>query len=109
LKKAPMDGLSKEEAKALQEAKDQKGANDSARAALARRDQYAVQNGKLGVDLSVQGNNLRNQCRMEQTAVRRVGNRNCMEIGGVWIDDGVTDKTPTLVVKAMSDAYFRIL
>jgi Ca-activated chloride channel family protein len=108
-RKTPMDGLSKDEARALQDAKDKKAANDRANEALARRDQQAVQNGKLGVDLSIQGNNLRNQCRLEQTAIRKVANRNCMEIGGVWIDEGVTDKTPTLVVKAMSDAYFRIL
>ena len=32
-----------------------------------------------------------------------------MEIGGVWIDEGFTPKTPTLVVKAQSDAYFKLL
>ena len=32
-----------------------------------------------------------------------------MEIGGVWIDEKFDAKTPTLVVKAQSDAYFRIL
>jgi Ca-activated chloride channel family protein len=32
-----------------------------------------------------------------------------MEIGGVWIDEGFTAKTPTLVVKAQSDAYFKLL
>ena len=35
--------------------------------------------------------------------------RNCLELGGVWIDEGFTDKTPTLTVKAQSPAYFRIL
>ena len=43
------------------------------------------------------------------TAIRRVANRACMEFGGVWIDDAFTAKTPTLSVKAQSDAYFRIL
>src|SRR5262249_2845801 len=61
------------------------------------------------VDLSVQTQNLRNQARLEQTAVRNVRGRNCLEIGGVWIDEGFDAKTPTLVVKAQSDAYFRIL
>ena len=35
--------------------------------------------------------------------------RNCLEVGGVWIDEGFNAKTQTVVVKAMSDAYFRIL
>ena len=32
-----------------------------------------------------------------------------MEIGGVWIDEEFTAKTPTLSVKAQSEAYFHIL
>ena len=32
-----------------------------------------------------------------------------LEIGGVWIDEGYETKMPTVAVKAMSDAYFRIL
>jgi Ca-activated chloride channel family protein len=38
-----------------------------------------------------------------------VYSRNCLEIGGVWIDEGFDPKMTTLTVKAMSDAYFRIL
>jgi hypothetical protein len=68
-----------------------------------------VQVGKLGVDLSVQTNTLRNQSRLEYAAQRNVGGRTCTEIGGVWIDEGFTDKTPVVAVKAQSDAYFRIL
>jgi Ca-activated chloride channel family protein len=95
--------------KALQEAKDKKQAYDGALKALARRDREGVQTGKLGVDLSVQSNNLRNQSRLEQTAQRNVAGRNCLEIGGVWIDEGFDAKMPLVTVKAMSDAYFRIL
>jgi Ca-activated chloride channel family protein len=95
--------------KSLQEAKDKKGAYDQAREALARRRQDEVQAGKLGVDLSVQTNNLRNQSRLEYTALRNVAGRNCVEIGGLWIDDNFDPKMPTVVVKAQSDAYFRIL
>ena len=51
----------------------------------------------------------RNQNRIEQTAQRRIANRTLIEVGGIWIDTDFTDKTPTLVVKAQSDAYFRIL
>ncbi|MBY0523146.1 MAG: VWA domain-containing protein [Gemmataceae bacterium] len=109
LDSAPMDGLSKAEAEAFKDAKEKKAAYDQARAAFFRRDQNSVQNGKLGVDLSVQSNNLRNQCRLEQTALRKVAGRTCLEIGGVWIDEGFDSKTTTLTVKAMSEAYFRIL
>jgi Ca-activated chloride channel family protein len=105
LNKAPGNA----DGKPLQEAKEKKDAFDQARAALAKGAQGSVQSGKLGVDLSVQGNNLRNQCRLEQTALRRVANRTCMEIGGVWIDEAFDAKTPTVAVKAQSDAYFRIL
>ena len=54
-------------------------------------------------------NNLRNQSRLEQTAYRNVQGRNCMEIGGVWIDDQFDPKMPVVTVKAQSDAYFRIM
>ena len=32
-----------------------------------------------------------------------------MEIGGLWIDEAFDAKMPTVTVKAMSKAYFRIL
>jgi Ca-activated chloride channel family protein len=41
--------------------------------------------------------------------VRRVGQRNCLDIGGVWIDEAYAADRKTVVVKAMSSAYFRIL
>jgi Ca-activated chloride channel family protein len=72
-------------------------------------DLYGVQAGKLGVDMSVYSAQLRGQHRLARTAVRQVWGRNCMEIGGVWIDEGFTPKTPTLIVKAQSDAYFKLL
>ena len=67
------------------------------------------QAGKLGVDLSVQTANLRNQTRMEYTALRNVQGRNCVELGGVWIDEGFDPKGKAVTVRAQSDAYFRIL
>jgi Ca-activated chloride channel family protein len=106
----PTDGKGDKDAtRALGEAKDKKEAYDLAREALAQRRQAEVQVGKLGVDLSVQMNNLRSQSRLEYTAQRNVAGRNCTEIGGVWIDEGFTEKTPVVAVKAQSDAYFRIL
>ena len=74
-----------------------------------RRDLDGVQAGRLGVDLSLQTNALRTQTRMTQTALRQAGNRNLMEIGGVWIDEAFNAKMPVVSVKAMSTAYFRIL
>jgi Ca-activated chloride channel family protein len=94
---------------ALREARDQKSAYDKARSALQLRRQSEVQEGKLGVDLSVVGNNLRTATCQTQSAVRCVNARNCMEIGGVWIDEGFDAKTAVCTVKAQSDAYFRIL
>src|SRR5262249_41364586 len=53
--------------------------------------------------------NLRHQLLMELTGSRLVRGRNVIDVGGVWIDEGFKEKTPAVVVKAQSDAYFRIL
>ncbi len=90
-------------------AKATKDAYDRARELLARRDKDGVQTGKLGVDLAVQCNNLRNQCQLERHAVRNVLGRQCLEVAGVWIDEGFTAKTTAVVVKAQSEAYFALL
>ncbi|MCH8042477.1 MAG: VWA domain-containing protein [Planctomycetes bacterium] len=93
----------------LAKAKRLKGTLDLARGNLRqgqwRRNQY----GKLGVELSLSTSHLKGQNQLQATALRRVASRNCLELGGVWIDEGFTDKTPTLTVKAQSPAYFRIL
>jgi Ca-activated chloride channel family protein len=94
---------------ALTETSDKKGAYDQAKEALKYRRADQVQTGKLGVDLSIDSCNLRNQCRLTQTALRNVAGRNCLEIGGVWIDEGFDAKMPVVTVKTMSAAYFRIL
>jgi Ca-activated chloride channel family protein len=95
--------------KAVRQALDLKSAADETATRLRDGDLGGVQVGKLGVDLSVYSAQLRSQHRLSRTAVRQVYGRNCLEIGGVWIDDGFTAKTPTLVVKAQSDAYFTLL
>ena len=61
------------------------------------------------MDFAVEANNLRNQYRLTQTAARQILGRNCLEFGGVWIDDGFDPKMTTVTVKAQSPAYFRIL
>jgi Ca-activated chloride channel family protein len=98
-----------EAAAALKQVREQKETYDRARQYLQARTLGAVQAGKLGVDLSVQMQNLRNQTRLEPTAVRTVFGRNCLEIDGVWIDEGFDPQMPALVVKAQSDAYFKLL
>jgi Ca-activated chloride channel family protein len=97
------------EGRAMKEAGAKKAVYDRARDLLQKKQQGAVQAGRLGVDLSVQMQNLRNQTRLDQSAVRQVQGRNCLEFGGIWIDEGFTAKTPVLVIKAQSDAYFKLL
>ncbi len=95
--------------KALEQARDKKEIYDRARRHLENKAKDAVQSGRLGVELSLQTQNLRNQARLEPTAVRKVYGRNCLEIGGVWIDEDFDPKMTALVVKAQSDAYFKLL
>jgi Ca-activated chloride channel family protein len=95
--------------KALQQAKDSYANNGSANTFLKDGKKSAVQEGKLGVDLSCEYGNLRNQTKLTQSAVQRAGTSNCVELGGVWIDEKFDAKMPILTVKAMSQAYFRML
>jgi Ca-activated chloride channel family protein len=95
--------------RALSEAKSKKGAFDEANAAFRRGAFHATQVEKLGVDLSLQTQNLRNQARLEYTAQKNVQGRNCMELGGVWIDEKFDPKMKAVVLKAQSNAYFRML
>jgi Ca-activated chloride channel family protein len=97
------------ERKASAEAGEKRNALTLAKGALGRRRADEFQTGRLGVDLAVESNNLRNQNRLSPTAVRTVAGRNLLEIGGVWIDDGYQNTMATLTVKAQSPAYFRIL
>ncbi len=105
-------GISKDDAtlRAMQQTRDRWNAHNMANNMLKRGGKRAeVQEGKLGVDLSCESNNLRYQTVINQSAVRRAGSRNCLEVGGVWIDEGFDPKMKTVTVKAQSKAYFRIL
>jgi Ca-activated chloride channel homolog len=97
------------EAEALRKTGEKLKALDQARNALLRSRLDEVQAGRLGVDLSVQTDDLRRQSRLSRSAIRRAGDRRCLEVGGVWIDEDFDAKMPTMTVKAMSKAYFRIL
>jgi hypothetical protein len=68
-----------------------------------------LQTGKLGVDLAVQLQKLRQQDRVAATSARQAAGRTCLEVGGVWIDEGFDAKMPSVVVKAQGKAYFRLL
>jgi Ca-activated chloride channel family protein len=76
------------------------------REALARGD---AQTGKLGVDLALQLDQLRNQDRLSQTAARQAAGRTCRQLGAVWVDEGYRTGMPAVKIKALSKAYFRIL
>jgi Ca-activated chloride channel family protein len=67
------------------------------------------QTGRLGVDLAECSNALRCQDRLSLTANRLANGRNCLELGGVWIDDAYKAETKSVTVKSQSDAYFLIL
>jgi Ca-activated chloride channel family protein len=96
-------------AEQLKKALDAKGDLDRAKDALRRRDQNAVQGGKMGVDLSVQNQNFRDQTTVSETAIKQISGRSMIEVGGVWIDEGFLKTMPTMIIQAQSDAYFRLL
>jgi Ca-activated chloride channel family protein len=87
----------------------QMSALHKAQNAFQTRQLSQVQQGRLGVDFAVQNNLLRAQERITAKASQLVQNRNVVDVGGVWIDDGFDPKMQTVAVKAMSEAYFRIL
>lgn len=82
---------------------------DEAKKQLNENNFRQTQQGKLGVDLSQQLNDMKNQTQQSQRAQRVANSRNCIELNGVWIDDQYKKDTPTLKIKTMSNAYFKIL
>jgi Ca-activated chloride channel family protein len=92
----------------LRKFSEQKGTLDRANTAF-KGDKSAYQAGKLGVDLACASNQLRCQDRLTLTANRTACGRNCLEVGGVWIDDTFKAEMKSVVVKAQGEAYFRIL
>jgi Ca-activated chloride channel homolog len=65
--------------------------------------------GKAGVDLSLQLDQLRNQNQVTQATVRIAAGRKCLDLNGIWTDEGFDAKLPVVKIKAQGDAYFRIL
>ncbi|MGE3808354.1 MAG: hypothetical protein AB7K24_27140, partial [Gemmataceae bacterium] len=109
LERAAADSAAPGAAPAAEAALEKKKSLEQALAALKQQDGRRVQSGKLGVDLSVANARLRDQRRLEQTAQRRVAGRTCIEIGGLWVDTDFNAKMDVVVVKAMSDGYFKLL
>src|SRR5262249_24783942 len=68
-----------------------------------------AQTGAEGVDLAVQLNDLRCSERISGAAARQAAGRSCVQLSGVWTDQGFTAETKTVKVMAMSDAYFLLL
>jgi Ca-activated chloride channel family protein len=98
-----------EDGKALEETRREKDALEKARELAGKRDLRGVQEGELGVNLSVYNQRLRRVTCLQNSALRYANGRQCLELGGVWIDRGFDAKTKAVTVKAQSDAYFRIL
>jgi len=95
--------------KALVEAKDRLENNSKAQVYLKQGNKGEVQAGKLGVELSCDNYTLRNQTQLSQTATRRLGNRNALDVGGVWIDETFDPKMKVVTIKCMSNAYFNLV
>jgi Ca-activated chloride channel family protein len=113
LNKAPaatsLEGAYGVYARAMRDTKDRWDAQNQCNTYLKNGKRHEVQEGKLGVDLSCEYSNLRNQTRLTRTATQRIGDCNVLEVGGVWIDERYTAKMQTVTVKAMSNAYFKML
>lgn len=109
LRKIPADQRGAAYAQALdaakKEAKALKDAESNFKGGRVRQNQE----GTLGVDLAITSSNLRGQNRLSPTAYQQVNGRNCVDMGGVWIDDQFTKEMKTIVIKAQSEAYFAIL
>jgi Ca-activated chloride channel family protein len=67
------------------------------------------QTGKEGVDLALVLDDLRTGDKIAQAATKQAAGRTCVEVNGAWVDSAYDAKMPTVKVKAMSAAYFRIL
>ena len=86
-----------------------RGTLDLAQANYARGKFRANHVNALGVELAVSTNELKRTRQVQASAIKIVANRRCMELGGVWIDDGFRPEMPTLTVRAQGEAYFRML
>lgn len=66
------------------------------------------QAGKEGVDLALMLKTL-SEAKSGECKTCQVAGRTCCDLGGVWIDQDCKPGTKQLVVKAQSEAYFKLL
>ena len=109
LKNVPAEQRGGRYAEALRRSQNETKALKDAQSNWERGRVRQNQEGKLGVDLAEASNNLRGQNRLSVNCQQVAYGRNCVEVGGVWIDDQFKADTGAIVVKAQSEAYFRIL
>ncbi len=67
------------------------------------------QAGKEGVELALVLDALRNEEQLKECKTVQACGKTCREIGGAWVDEAYTPDLKIVRVKAMSDAYFRLL
>ena len=103
------EGKDKDTVEKATEALQQQKSLQTAEMAFRTKTLIHAQQGQAGVDFAVRNNNLRFQNQTVRAASRNVQNRNVIDVGGVWIDDGFNAKMETVTIKAQSEAYFRIL
>jgi Ca-activated chloride channel family protein len=68
-----------------------------------------AQTGKEGVDLALQMKALTEQEQVTGATTRQAAGRTCVQVNGVWTDQALDGKAAVVKVKALSDAYFRML
>ena len=106
---AKLDELASRLLSSVKDSRDQQRGLDAARDLYSKGEYRNAQSGGLGVQVAICAQNLKSQDRVSQTASKQVNGRNCLDVGGLWIDEGYTAAMKTIVVKAQSDAYFKLL
>ncbi len=104
-----LDALATKALGSVKDSRSQQFNYDAARDLYGKGDYKGAQSGNLGVDVAMCAQNLKQQDRLSMTANKLVNGRNCLDVGGLWLDDGFTATMKTVVVKAQSDAYFKLL
>jgi len=92
----------KGDGKAKEEASEKKRAFDEAFQGAGPKQYADTQSGKLGVDLSIQVQNLRNQNRLDQDRPAQFQAATCLESAASGIDEGFDAKMTLVTVKAQT-------
>jgi Ca-activated chloride channel family protein len=67
------------------------------------------QAGKEGVELALVLDALRNEEQLKECKTVQACGKSCREIGGAWVDEAYKPDMKIVRVKAMSDAFFKLL